>query len=99
MGVTGAGKSAVAQWLAAELDLELAEGDDFHPDANVAKMSAGQRGAMSRFQNGSASFPLIGDIAGAAASVSWGCSGATSEVGDGSELGGATMPADTEAAC
>ena len=26
MGVTGAGKSAVAQWLAAELDLELAEG-------------------------------------------------------------------------
>lgn len=42
MGVTGAGKSAVAQWLAAELDLELAEGDDFHPEDNVAKMSSGQ---------------------------------------------------------
>jgi len=42
MGVTGAGKSVVAQWLADELDLELAEGDDFHPEANVAKMSSGQ---------------------------------------------------------
>ena len=42
MGVTGAGKSAVAQWLAAELDLELAEGDDFHPEDNLAKMSSGQ---------------------------------------------------------
>jgi len=42
MGVTGTGKSTVAQWLAAELDLELAEGDDFHPESNVAKMSSGR---------------------------------------------------------
>lgn len=41
MGVTGTGKSTVAEALAAELELVLAEGDDFHPAANVAKMSAG----------------------------------------------------------
>lgn len=41
MGVAGTGKSTVAQALAAELGLLLAEGDDFHPAANVAKMSAG----------------------------------------------------------
>jgi gluconokinase len=41
MGVSGVGKSTVAQQLAADLDLELAEGDDFHPEANIAKMSAG----------------------------------------------------------
>ncbi|HSE07171.1 MAG TPA: gluconokinase [Nocardioidaceae bacterium] len=42
MGVTGVGKSTIAQKIAGELDLELAEGDDFHPEANVAKMSSGQ---------------------------------------------------------
>ena len=42
MGVSGVGKSTVAQRLAADLDLELAEGDDFHPRSNIAKMSAGQ---------------------------------------------------------
>lgn len=41
MGVAGTGKSTVAQRLAAELDLVLAEGDDFHPAANIEKMSAG----------------------------------------------------------
>ena len=41
MGVTGVGKTAVARLLAAELDLTLAEGDDFHPTENVAKMSQG----------------------------------------------------------
>lgn len=42
MGVAGVGKSTIAQGLAAELDLELAEGDDFHPASNVEKMSSGQ---------------------------------------------------------
>ena len=42
MGVAGVGKSTIAQRLAADLDLELAEGDDFHPRANIAKMSSGQ---------------------------------------------------------
>ncbi|WP_203338119.1 gluconokinase [Nocardioides limicola] len=41
MGVSGTGKSTVAQGLAATLGLVLAEGDDFHPDANIEKMSAG----------------------------------------------------------
>ena len=42
MGVSAVGKSVVAERLAPELDLELAEGDDFHPPANVAKMAAGE---------------------------------------------------------
>lgn len=41
MGVSGTGKSTVARALAAELGLVLTEGDDHHPPANVAKMSAG----------------------------------------------------------
>lgn len=40
-GVAGAGKSTVAQRLAADLGLELAEGDDFHPQANIEKMASG----------------------------------------------------------
>jgi gluconokinase len=42
MGVTGTGKSTIAGRVATDLDLEFAEGDDFHPDANVAKMSRGE---------------------------------------------------------
>ncbi len=41
MGVSGSGKSTVAQRLAATLDVEHAEGDDFHSPANVAKMRGG----------------------------------------------------------
>jgi gluconokinase len=41
MGVAGTGKSTIAQRLAAELGTILAEGDDFHPAANITKMSAG----------------------------------------------------------
>ncbi|MCM6772094.1 gluconokinase [Nocardia sp. CDC159] len=41
MGVSGAGKTTVGVRLAAALGVEYAEGDDFHPAANVAKMSAG----------------------------------------------------------
>jgi gluconokinase len=42
MGVTGVGKTTVAQRLKDRLDLEFAEGDDFHPAANVSKMASGQ---------------------------------------------------------
>jgi gluconokinase len=42
MGVAGCGKSTVAVPLSAELGWEFAEGDDFHPEANVAKMRSGQ---------------------------------------------------------
>jgi gluconokinase len=41
MGVSGAGKTTVAGILAGQLRWDLAEGDDLHPAANVAKMSAG----------------------------------------------------------
>ncbi|MEV0536586.1 gluconokinase [Kitasatospora sp. NPDC050463] len=41
MGVSGVGKTTVARLLADRLDLPYAEADDFHPPANIAKMSAG----------------------------------------------------------
>nr|WP_107660376.1 gluconokinase [Nocardia suismassiliense] len=41
MGVSGSGKSTVGRAVAAELGVEYAEGDDFHPEANIAKMAAG----------------------------------------------------------
>jgi gluconokinase len=41
MGVSGSGKSTVAAQLVERLGWEFAEGDDFHPEANVAKMQAG----------------------------------------------------------
>lgn len=41
MGVAGAGKSVVAQALAESTGWTLAEGDDFHPTANVEKMQSG----------------------------------------------------------
>ena len=41
MGVSGCGKSTVAQALAARLRLPFVEGDGLHPPANVAAMAAG----------------------------------------------------------
>lgn len=41
MGVSGCGKSTVAQALAARLVLPFIEGDDLHPPQNVARMAAG----------------------------------------------------------
>ena len=42
MGVSGSGKSTIADRLAARLGWRYEDGDQFHPPANVAKMSAGQ---------------------------------------------------------
>jgi gluconokinase len=42
MGVAGSGKTTVGRQLAQELGWSFADADDFHPPANVAKMSAGQ---------------------------------------------------------
>jgi len=42
MGVSSSGKSTIAKALAERLGWRFADGDDFHPPANVAKMSAGQ---------------------------------------------------------
>lgn len=41
MGVAGCGKTTTAALLAGRLGATFAEGDEFHPPANVAKMSAG----------------------------------------------------------
>ncbi|GAA1363129.1 gluconokinase [Streptomyces beijiangensis] len=41
MGVAGTGKTTIGPLLAAGLGVPYAEGDDFHPPANIAKMSAG----------------------------------------------------------
>ena len=42
MGVSGAGKSTVGRRLARRLGWPFFEGDDYHPSANVAKMSGGE---------------------------------------------------------
>lgn len=42
MGVSGCGKSTLAGMLAGALGWDLAEGDDMHPESNVAKMHSGQ---------------------------------------------------------
>ena len=42
MGVSGSGKTTIADKLAERLDWTYEDGDRFHPASNVAKMSAGQ---------------------------------------------------------
>ncbi|MEO3786783.1 gluconokinase [Actinocorallia sp. B10E7] len=41
MGVSGSGKTTVGRMLAERLGVEYAEGDEFHPAGNVAKMASG----------------------------------------------------------
>ncbi|MFJ9041282.1 gluconokinase [Streptomyces sp. NPDC102406] len=41
MGVAGTGKTTIGPLLAERLGVPYAEGDDFHPPANIAKMTAG----------------------------------------------------------
>ena len=41
MGVSGSGKSTVGAALAQRLGVPFADADDFHPEANIAKMTAG----------------------------------------------------------
>ncbi len=42
MGVSGSGKTTLGRALARELSAEFLEGDRFHPESNVAKMSRGE---------------------------------------------------------
>jgi len=42
MGVSGAGKTAVGEALARELGWRFIDADDYHPEANIAKMAAGE---------------------------------------------------------
>jgi gluconokinase len=41
MGVSGTGESTIGKVLATKLGWDFVEGDDYHPIANVEKMSAG----------------------------------------------------------
>ncbi|MFI1469789.1 gluconokinase [Streptomyces wuyuanensis] len=41
MGVAGTGKTTIGPLIAEKLGVPYAEGDDFHPADNIAKMSAG----------------------------------------------------------
>ena len=41
MGVAGCGKTTIGRLLAEELSLPFADGDDYHPDSNIKKMSEG----------------------------------------------------------
>jgi len=41
MGVSGSGKNAIGEPLAARLGLKFIDGDDYHPLENVKKMAAG----------------------------------------------------------
>jgi gluconokinase len=41
MGVSGSGKSTVGKLLAERLSVRFLDGDDFHPEKNIAKMSRG----------------------------------------------------------
>lgn len=41
MGPAGSGKTTVGKLLAAQLSWDFADGDDFHPAANIEKMSRG----------------------------------------------------------
>ena len=41
MGVVGAGKTTVGRLLAGELGWQFADGDDFHPQANIDKIRQG----------------------------------------------------------
>ncbi|MYR57185.1 gluconokinase [Streptomyces sp. SID625] len=41
MGVAGTGKTTIGPLLAGRLGVPYAEGDDFHPQANIDKMAAG----------------------------------------------------------
>ena len=41
MGVSGTGKSSVGTLVAERLGLDFVEGDDYHPESNIAKMREG----------------------------------------------------------
>ena len=41
MGVSGCGKTTIGSMLSEKLNVEFFDGDDFHPEENIAKMSSG----------------------------------------------------------
>jgi gluconokinase len=72
MGVAGSGKSTVGTELATRLGVEYADADQFHPPANIAKMSAGtpltdedRRGWLAALAEWVASHTDTGGVLGA----------------------------------
>lgn len=59
MGVSGCGKTTVGRSVSRQLGIPFLEGDDFHSDANVARMASGKP------LNDDDRLPWIGAIAGA----------------------------------
>jgi gluconokinase len=57
-GVAGSGKTTVGKLVASQLGWEFADGDDFHSQANIAKMRSGQ--PLSDAER----FPWLADIGG-----------------------------------
>src|ERR1700722_15487199 len=57
-GVAGSGKTTVGKLIAGRLGWEFADGDDFHSDANIAKMRSGQP------LSDPGGFPWLADIGG-----------------------------------
>ena len=41
MGVSGSGKSTIGKLLSSQMKIPFFDGDDFHPESNVLKMSIG----------------------------------------------------------
>lgn len=72
MGVCGSGKSTIAKMLANALNADFLDADDYHPAANVAKMSRGDA------LNDEDRWPWLKDFAQAMASQSDVCVGACS---------------------
>src|ERR1700722_8938712 len=77
-GVAGSGKTTVGKLIAGRLGWEFADGDDFHSDANIAKMRSGQ--PLSDAER----FPWLADIGG------W--MDAEIAAGEGGGIGGSGAP-------
>lgn len=74
MGVCGSGKSTIAKQLADAMNASFLDADDYHPPANVAKMSCGEA------LNDEDRWPWLKDFSQAMAGQSGYCVGACSSL-------------------
>ena len=63
MGVSGSGKTLVGKLLSGALGLPFFDGDDFHPEENVAAMRRGELLQFSTGALGQGPRPLVGSDA------------------------------------